>query len=130
MSRPERTPGGPAPIFAALGDPTRLSLLGALGSGRERSIAGLAAAAGRGQRAPLTRQALTKHLAVLEKAGLVAHRRLGRETLFRARPEALEDARAYLDRVAAQWDDALGRLKALVEEGEGGGLGPQALDPA
>lgn len=99
----------PAPIFAALGDRTRLSLLMRLSDGRTRSITMLAAD-GR-----LTRQAVTKHLRVLQDAGLVESVRQGRESLYACRPEPLDAARAYLDRVAAQWDDALSRLKAFVE---------------
>lgn len=99
----------PAPIFAALGDRTRLSLLMRLSDGRTRSITMLAAD-GR-----LTRQAVTKHLRVLQDAGLVESVRQGRESLYACRPEPLDAARAYLDRVAAQWDDALLRLKTFVE---------------
>ncbi|KQX18509.1 MULTISPECIES: ArsR/SmtB family transcription factor [unclassified Sphingomonas] len=100
----------PAPIFAALGDRTRLSLLMRLSDGRTRSITMLAADGS------LTRQAVTKHLRVLQEAGLVENIRHGRESRFACRPESLEVARAYLDRVAAQWDDALQRLKMFVED--------------
>ncbi len=99
----------PATIFAALGDPTRLSLLTRLSDGAPLSISALAA------NGELTRQAVTKHLQVLERAGLVASSRVGRESHFLYRREAIEAARAWLDRVAAQWDDVLGRIKALVE---------------
>ena len=99
---------GPAPIFAALGDPTRLSLLSTLSDGRRRSIAALAAD-GR-----LTRQAVTKHLHVLEKAGLVSSIRKGRESRFAFEPDRVAAARSYLDAVSAQWDDALARLRAFV----------------
>ena len=99
----------PAPIFAALGDPTRLSLLNRLSGGDAQSIAKLSA------QTRLTRQAVTKHLHVLEGVGLVRSVRVGRESRFAYRPEPLVDARAYLDAVSAQWDDALGRLKAFVE---------------
>jgi DNA-binding transcriptional ArsR family regulator len=103
-------PSDPAPIFAALGDRTRLSLLTRLSGGEAQSIARLSA------QTSLTRQAVTKHLHVLEGAGLVRSVRVGRESRFAYRPEPLVDARAYLDTVSAQWDDALGRLKAFVEE--------------
>ena len=103
----------PAPIFAALGDRTRLALLSKLGDGRARSIAALSTDTA------LTRQAITKHLHVLQDAGLVASLRVGRESRFAARRETLDEARAYLDRVSRQWDETLGRLKAFVEEGEG-----------
>jgi len=99
----------PAPIFAALVDRTRLSLLAKLSGGEARSIASLSAGAG------LTRQAVTKHLHVLEGAGLVRSLKVGRESRFAYRAEPLDEARAYLDAVSAQWDDALARLKAFVE---------------
>jgi DNA-binding transcriptional ArsR family regulator len=94
------------PVFAALADETRLSILSSLGRGTPLSIASLS------EGSPLTRQAITKHLHVLQDAGLVSARRKGRERLFRIEPKPLADARAALDRIAAQWDDALERLKA------------------
>ena len=100
---------GPAPVFAALGDPTRLALLMKLSDGAARSIAALSADS------RLTRQAVTKHLHVLEHAGLVRSLKVGRESRFAYRPEPVAEARAYLDTVSAQWDAALGRLKAFVE---------------
>lgn len=100
----------PASIFAALGDRTRLALLGRLGDGSAQSITALSA------NTPLTRQAITKHLRVLERAGLVRALKEGRESRFALEPQRIEDARGYLDRVAKQWDDALERLKALVEQ--------------
>ena len=98
-----------APLFAALADPTRLTLLRRLAEGEPRPIVALAAGSA------LTRQAVTKHLAVLREAGLVARRPAGRETLYALRPERLAEARAWLDAVGAQWDDALARLKAHAE---------------
>ena len=98
-----------APVFAALGDPTRLSLLNRLSDGQARSIARLS------DDTALTRQAVTKHLRVLQRAGLVESRKAGRESRFGYRPETLMSARAYLEAVSAQWDGALGRLKVLVE---------------
>ena len=100
---------GPAPVFAALGDRTRLSLLTRLSDGEPRSIAVLSADT------QLTRQAVTKHLHVLEDAGLVRSLRAGRETRFAYRSDRVQEARAYLDRVSAEWDAALERLRALVE---------------
>jgi DNA-binding transcriptional ArsR family regulator len=100
----------PAPVFAALGDRTRLSLLLRLSDGRARSITTLSMATS------LTRQAVTKHLRVLEDAGLVAASRVGRESLFASRPEALADARSYLETVSAQWDENLARLRTHVED--------------
>jgi DNA-binding transcriptional ArsR family regulator len=110
MSAAERAAAaGPAPIFAALADPTRLAMIARLSDGASRSIVALAADS------RLTRQAVTKHLEVLRRAGLVEARRAGRETRFAFRPEAAAEARAWLDAVGAQWEDALGRLKAHVE---------------
>lgn len=100
---------GAAPVFAALGDGTRLSLLQRLSDGQARSIAALAADT------RLTRQAITKHLRVLENAGLVRSSRAGRESRFTFRPEPIAEVRSYLDTVSGQWDEALSRLRAFVE---------------
>jgi len=64
----------------------------------------------------LSRQAVTKHLRVLANAGVVRSVRVGRESLFELEPQPIEDARKYLDHVSKQWDDALARLKSLVED--------------
>jgi DNA-binding transcriptional ArsR family regulator len=113
MSRPRakfRAAGrGRASVFAALGDETRLTLVGRLSSGPPQSISRLA----RGSR--LTRQAITKHLRVLERAGVVHSVRVGREQQFVFRPAPLKDAQDYLARVSDQWDRVLLRLKAFVE---------------
>jgi DNA-binding transcriptional ArsR family regulator len=98
-----------AAVFAALGDETRLALVTALCSGELRSIAQLTD----GSR--LTRQAITKHLRVLEGAGIVHGTRAGRESRFGFDPAPLNELRDYLGRVSAQWDEVLARLKALVE---------------
>src|SRR3954454_21102513 len=87
-----------AAIFAALGDETRLSLIGTLSSGQPQSISRLA------QGSQLTRQGITKHLRVLEGAGMVHSIRTGRESLFEFRPKPLRDAQNYLARVSGQWD--------------------------
>jgi DNA-binding transcriptional ArsR family regulator len=100
----------PAAVFAALGDPTRLALVGKLSDGAPLSIARLTAGSA------LTRQAVTKHLRVLESSGVVGRQRAGRESLYRLEPRAIQDVRAYLDGVSRQWDDALARLKAFVED--------------
>jgi DNA-binding transcriptional ArsR family regulator len=99
-----------AAVFAALGDTTRLTVFGRLSDGTPLSISRLTA----GTR--LTRQAMTKHLRVLEAAGVVRSARTGRETLFALEPKPIEDIRQYLDAVSAQWDDALARLKSFVED--------------
>jgi DNA-binding transcriptional ArsR family regulator len=98
-----------APIFAALGDATRLSLVAKLCSGQPRSISQLT------EGSHLTRQAITKHLHVLERAEIVRSVRAGRESLFEFDPEPMEEIRKYLDSVSEQWDQALSRLKSFVE---------------
>jgi DNA-binding transcriptional ArsR family regulator len=100
----------PSAVFAALGDTTRLSLIRKLSDGMPLSIARLA------EGSALTRQAVTKHLHVLESAGVVGRERCGRESLYRLEPTRIEEMRAYLDGVSRHWDDALARLKALVED--------------
>ncbi len=99
-----------ASVFAALGDVTRLSVLTKLMSGEPQSIARLTS----GTR--LSRQAVTKHLRVLEGVGVVRGVRVGREALFKLDPRPIDDARKYLEGVSKQWDDALARLKSFVEE--------------
>ncbi|NVO15723.1 MAG: helix-turn-helix transcriptional regulator [Rhodoplanes sp.] len=98
-----------AAVFAALGDETRLSVLGRLARGEPLSIASLTAST------PLTRQAVTKHLKVLEGAGIVTSRRVGRESRFVLVRQPIDDARDGLADISRQWDDALARLKAFVE---------------
>lgn len=98
-----------APIFAALGDETRLALMLRLGSGGPHSIAQLAA------ESPLTRQAITKHLEVLDAAGLVRSDRRGRERIWNVQADRLDEARQFLDQVSRHWDEALVRLKQFVE---------------
>jgi DNA-binding transcriptional ArsR family regulator len=99
-----------AAVFAALGDPTRLRLVVRLAGGQRLSIAGLAAGT------EITRQAVTKHLHVLGRAGLACASRRGREQLWSLDQKQLEQARAFLDRISRQWDDALARLKSFAEE--------------
>lgn len=97
-------------VFAALGDETRLGLVATLSAGEPASIAQLTAGS------PLTRQAITKHLRVLERAGLVRNLHAGRESLFAFDPRPLSELHDYLDRMSRHWDDALARLKDFVEE--------------
>lgn len=97
-------------VFAALGDATRLSLVAKLCDRRPYSISRLT------QGSKLTRQAITKHLRVLESAGIVHSIRAGRESQFQFDPQPMEGIRQYLDSVSEQWDHALSRLKSLVEE--------------
>ncbi len=98
-----------APVFAALGDETRLELVTLLCKGGPAPIARLA------ERFDVTRQAVTKHLHVLAEAGLVRSTRHGREVVWELEPARLDDARRWLDLVSRQWDDALERLRGLVE---------------
>jgi DNA-binding transcriptional ArsR family regulator len=98
-----------AVVFAALGDRTRLSLVAKLSEGQPCSIAQLT------DDTHLTRQAVTKHLRVLENAGLVQGTRIGREIKFELIPVPLEEMKAYLENISMQWDSALSRLKRFVE---------------
>jgi DNA-binding transcriptional ArsR family regulator len=99
-----------APVFAALGDETRLSLLAKLYGGRRFSISQLT------EGSKLTRQAITKHLRVLESVGVVHGVRAGRESLFEFDPKPMRELKEYLDLVSEQWDQALSRLKLFVED--------------
>jgi DNA-binding transcriptional ArsR family regulator len=103
-------PQGPVPLFAALGDATRFQLISRLCEDGPLSITRLTAGSN------VTRQAITKHLRVLEEAGLARSIRHGRERVWQVDQQRLTDARRYLDLISQQWDDALGRLRALVEE--------------
>jgi DNA-binding transcriptional ArsR family regulator len=97
-----------AALFFALGDETRLELIQRLGSGPLSATA-------LSESAPVTRQAISKHLRVLEGAGLVSHGRRGREVLYALEAERLAEARAFLDAISAGWDRAIDRLRSLVE---------------
>jgi DNA-binding transcriptional ArsR family regulator len=99
-----------AGIFAALGDPTRLSLVAKLIDGKPHSISTLTLGT------KVTRQAITKHLSVLESVGLVSSIKEGRESLYELDPRPLESLQEYLAVIATQWDKALHSLKAFVEE--------------
>src|ERR1700741_4819029 len=99
----------PAPVFAALGDRTRLRLVARLCDDGPLSIARLSDGAG------VTRQAVTKHLNALAEAGVVRGTRRGRERIWELQTKRLEVARRYLDEVSGQWDAAIERLRAFVE---------------
>lgn len=101
---------GKAAIFAAMADETRLLLLNRLASGQPRSIAELTLGT------QLTRQAVTKHLRVLEGVRMVHGKRVGRETLFEFDPGPVQEMKDYLERVSRQWEGALQRLKNFVEK--------------
>jgi len=103
-------PKARARVFAALGDKTRLALIAKLCAGPPCSITHLA------EDSKLTRQAITKHLAVLERAGIVRSTHAGRERLFEFDPEPIEGVKEYLDFVSGQWDQALTQLKSFVEK--------------
>jgi DNA-binding transcriptional ArsR family regulator len=102
---------GAAPIFAALGDETRLRLVSRMCAGGPLSIVQLTGGSG------VTRQAVTKHLHVLAEAGLVRDSREGRERRWELDPSRLDEARHALDVISKQWDDTLGRLKEFLERG-------------
>jgi DNA-binding transcriptional ArsR family regulator len=98
-----------APIFAALGDDVRLWLVARLSGGEPLSITRLS------EGLPMTRQAVTKHLHVLEDAGLVTGEKNGREQMWTLEKKSLVEAQRCLEIISEQWSAALGRLKALVE---------------
>jgi DNA-binding transcriptional ArsR family regulator len=97
-------------VFSALGDETRLRVVRKLAAGTVLSATALS------DGAAVTRQAISKHLQVLEGAGLVTHEKQGREVLYALEGRRLDEARAFLDGVSAGWDRAITRLRALVEE--------------
>lgn len=108
--RAEFIPADAAPLFAALGDVTRLSLLSRLKDGQSRSIVQLTTGTG------LTRQGVSKHLFVLEEAGMVTREQVGRESRFTYRPAGIATAKRHLDRASKQWDDALARLRGFLQD--------------
>jgi DNA-binding transcriptional ArsR family regulator len=99
-----------APMFAALGDPTRLQIVQRLCGDGPLSIVRLA------EGASVSRQAITKHLQVLEEAGLARGTRAGRERVWELRTKRLSEVQRYLDQISRDWDEALGQLRELVEE--------------
>jgi len=109
---PGLTAGGAGPrgddsigaVFAALADPTRRQVVRSLSRQPELTASRLAG------ELPMTRQAVTKHLAALDRAGLVTARRAGRETRYTLTPAPLADAMRWMDEVGGQWDDRLARL--------------------
>ena len=108
-SKAKAKPTSSARLFAALGDETRLRLVSRL-CDAPMSITGLTG----GFR--VTRQAITKHLRVMEEAGLVRSSRRGRESVWQLDQRRLEVARHYLALISKQWDDALSRLRKFVED--------------
>lgn len=110
MSRVRTRSNEPALVFAALGCVTRLELLSRLSDGRNYSITELT------DGLDLTRQAITKHLQMLQHAGIVNSQRVGRESRFTIRPGPIVQAKDYLMRVSDQWDNSIARLRATVEQ--------------
>ncbi|WP_053203833.1 ArsR/SmtB family transcription factor [Jiangella muralis] len=100
-------------VLVALAEPTRRQLLDLLAERGEASASTLA------QALPVTRQAVVKHLAVLDDAGLVSSRRAGREVRYRTRPERLAAAARDLSELATAWETRLATIKRLAEEEEG-----------
>jgi DNA-binding transcriptional ArsR family regulator len=98
-----------APIFAALGDETRLRIIAVLCAGGTLSITQLTTGT------EITRQAVTKHLHILAKAGIVHHVKVGRERLWEFEPAPLTEARRSLDVIGQQWDYALRKLKMALD---------------
>jgi DNA-binding transcriptional ArsR family regulator len=101
-----------APVFAALGDATRLRIVARLCAAGPQSIVRLT------DGAQVTRQAITKHLHALAEAGLVRSTRAGRERIWEIQPKRLADASRYLEQISAHWDEAIERLRAMVEDDE------------
>jgi DNA-binding transcriptional ArsR family regulator len=109
-SRSDRLlPAEAAPVFAALGDDTRLGIVARLCTSGPLPIVRLT------EGAKVTRQAITKHLHTLEDAGLVRSSREGREQLWEIQPKRLTEARRYLDVISGHWDEAIEKLRLLVE---------------
>ena len=106
----EKSLASAALLFAALGDPTRLTLLQRLSDGGPASISGLA------ETFAITRQGVTTHLQVLSAAGVIDGSRQGREQVWTINPKRLADGRRHLDLISREWDDALARFKSHVEE--------------
>jgi DNA-binding transcriptional ArsR family regulator len=107
--RPKTQFAETAPLFAALGDDTRLRLVARLCDNGPMSIARLT------EGFPITRQAITKHLRMMKRAGLVHSTQQGRESVWELETKRLDEARRHLSEVSAQWDHALARLKRFVE---------------
>jgi DNA-binding transcriptional ArsR family regulator len=104
------TTGTLVPVFAALGDETRWSILAALGEGN-------ASASALARRLPVSRQAITKHLSVLQEVGLVDTVRVGREVQYRVIGAQLSETARRLDRIGAEWDHRLTAIKRIAEDG-------------
>ncbi len=102
-------PAGSAPVFATLGDPIRLRLVSRLVHDGPMSLSKLTRGSG------ITRQGVSKHLRVLESAGLVRSTQRGRESIWALERKRLAEAQRHLRTISAQWDETLARLKSYVE---------------
>jgi DNA-binding transcriptional ArsR family regulator len=98
-------------VFSALSDPGRRRLLEMLAGQESASLTELAT------QLPVTRQAVSKHLATLGEAGLVESARAGRETRYRLTPKPLGEALAWMEKVGDQWDERLARLRDHLARG-------------
>ncbi|MBU2666536.1 metalloregulator ArsR/SmtB family transcription factor [Actinoplanes bogorensis] len=96
-------------VLAALAEPTRWQLLDQLAAQKEATATRLA------EGLPVSRQAVVKHLAVLERAGLVAGHRSGREMRYVVRAKRLDETARWMAAAARRWDDRLARIKELAE---------------
>lgn len=105
MSSPE---AGVDAVFGALADPTRRHLVEVLANQPGATATGLASSL------PISRQAVAKHLSLLDRAGLVSRRRSGREAIFELDPEGLAEAAAWIEAVGAEWDGRLAKLRGLL----------------
>lgn len=103
-------PGSTAPVFAALGDPTRLGIVSRLSARGPLSTMSLTAAT------PLSRQAMSKHLQALQQAGIVHSRRSGRDRVWELQTARFAEITRYLADISAHWDQAIERLRVLVQE--------------
>jgi len=103
---------GPPEVLTALSNSTRRSLLSAIAGRGEATATAVA------PELPVSRQAVVKHLEVLERAGLVEARRSGREVLYRVCPEPLDDTGSWLRNLASEWDARLHAIRRIAEEGD------------
>lgn len=109
---PVRTPRAAQPLFAALADPMRRSLIANLAKKSPKTATQLAT------EYPITRQGILKHLTILQKAGLVRVSQAGRDKRYFLQPEPLSEVERWVDEIGALWDRRLLRLKTLVEREE------------
>lgn len=109
--RPDLKLKAAAPIFAALGDETRLRLVIFLSAAGPSSTATLTA------NVEVTRQAVAKHLHVMKEAGLVSSVYQGRDSVWQIEPSQLQEAQSCIELITARWDQAIDRLRAMVEGG-------------